>query len=492
MAKEITHRKVGDKKNDRNKFNVPTLVVSAIQVIFLFILIFFIVKLNIIPIKYLLVLVTVFILFNLLSIFLVSRKKVGFKIIGYIISVLLVILDLIGLYYVLETDKFLNGAFGNAEEYYTNTYYLVSLNNDQYNKIEDLIYENIGYYESTPYYEEALNTLKEDYETENILYDSSTSALYALETRKVAAVLMEQSYYNFLKEYDNTFKNANYKVVYTFEVKIKVEVEEIDSDADSFNIYIGGADFTNLYNDFNMIVTVNKKTHKILLTSTPRDFYVNVHGKGGKDLLGYAGVWGIDTSRKTLEDLYGINIDYYVKINTQSLVGLVDTLGGVEFCSDKGFTSDHALVMGTYDDTKGKKLYVKKGCHIYSGIEILTIARERKAYPDGDRQRQRNCQAIMISIFNKMVSADTIVNYSSILNSVSNLYTTNVSKDLVTEFAKDVINNGSKWTFEQQSVTGRDSRGYVHFSNLQDYVMIPDTNSVAAATSKINEVMGES
>ena len=244
-----------------------------------------------------------------------------------------------------------------------------------------------------------------------------------------------------------------------------------------------------MYNDFNMIVTINKKTHKILLTSTPRDFYVPVYGKGGnKDLLGYAGVWGINTSRKTLEDLYGINIDYYVKINTKSLVGLVDTLGGIQFCSDKSFTTDHAMVMGTYNDKLGKKLYVSKGCKEYSGIQILTIARERRAYPDGDRQRQKNCQQIMISIFNELLRIENLTNYSNILNAVSGLYTTNIPRSLVTEFANDTLDKGIKWTFEQQSVTGSNSRGYVHFSNVQDYVMIPDMNSVSVATEKIKDV----
>ena len=143
--------------------------------------------------------------------------------------------------------------------------------------------------------------------------------------------------------------------------------------------------------------------------------------------------------------------------------------------------------MGTYDDTIGNKLYVSKGCKKYSGIEILTIARERKAYPDGDRQRQKNCQAIMISIFNKMVSPELITNYSNILSAVSNLYTTNIPKELVTELAKNTI-NGAKWSIEQQSVTGRNSSGYVHLSNVIDYVMIPNQDSVNQASLKIKMI----
>ena len=238
-----------------------------------------------------------------------------------------------------------------------------------------------------------------------------------------------------------------------------------------------------------LILTINKTTNQVLLTSTPRDFYLPISGKNGaKDLLGYAGVWGVHTSRKTLENLYDVDINYYIKINTQSLVSLVDTLGGIEFCSDISFTTTHATVMGTYDDETGDKLYVSKGCKKYNGIQILTIARERKAYADGDRQRQKNCQAIMISIFNKMASPELVTNYSNILNAVSSLYQTNIPKDLVTELARLTI-DGAKWKIEQQSVTGSNSRGYVHFSDVLDYVMIPNNDSVKSASSKIKMIM---
>ena len=488
MSKDIIHRKDEDKKTTKRRFNLVSFIIFIVQVIFFLILTFFIVKLNIVPFKYLIGVLLVLFIINVLSIFLINRGKKNLKFLGYLLTAFILFVNMTGLYYINETNNFLNKAFGNAEEYDTSSYYLLVLNNNQYNKVEDLIYEKLGYYDSIHNIDEALNNLKKEYELESVLYYDSKDMLNALETRKVSAIIFEQSYYNFLLEYDDSFDKNHYKIIYDYDIKIKRDSEEVDSSNDVLNIYIGGVDFTNLFNDFNMIVTINKKTHKILLTSTPRDFYVNIHGKNGRDLLGYAAVWGIDTSRKTLEDLYGINIDYYIKINTESLVGLVDTLGGIEFCSDIAYTTTHATVMGTYDDTKGRKLYVKKGCYKYNGIEILTIARERKAYYDGDRQRQKNCQTIMISIFNKLVSADTIVNYSSILNSVSSLYTTNVSKDLVTSFAKDVINNGSKWTFERQSVTGYDSRGNVHFSKYIDYVMIPDNDSVAAATAKIKEI----
>ena len=80
------------------------------------------------------------------------------------------------------------------------------------------------------------------------------------------------------------------------------------------------------------------------------------------------------------------------------------------------------------------------------------------------------------------------INYSNILNAVSSLYQTNIPKDLVTELARLTI-DGAKWKIEQQSVTGSNSRGYVHFSDVLDYVMIPNNDSVKSASSKIKMIM---
>ncbi len=207
------------------------------------------------------------------------------------------------------------------------------------------------------------------------------------------------------------------------------------------------------------------------------------------ELLGYVGYTGINNSRRTVADLLGVNIDYYMKVNTNSIVGLVNTLGGVQFCNNgAAFTTTHALVQGTYDDTTGEKLNVPSGCRTYNGIQILTIVRERKAFADGDRQRQKNCGQVMINVFKKMASAGTVANYSSVLNAVSNLYTTNLSRDVITDIANETI-NGASWSFEQQSVTGYDSSGYVHMGTVKDYVMRPNQNSINTASSNIKKIM---
>ena len=464
------------------KINKQMLIFSIINLIFTILLLVFCFKLNMIPIKYLIIIILILIIFNIGIMFLLKKKQKRYKVPGIILSVLLIIISIFGMYYIAKTNNFILNSF-NKKNVEVNSYYLVS--SLSLEEIKDGI---VGYYENTINIEKAMEETSKKINVEYKSYNDLYNVFKVLEKNEIQAVLIEKSLYEFLKEKDTGLNLEKYNIVTVINVEIEEQEEEIIKDSDSFSIYIGGLDFTELYTDFNMIVTVNKKTGKIMLTSTPRDFYVAVPGlNGARDLLGYVGVRGINASKKALEELYDINIDYYMRINTKSLVGLVDTLGGVEFCSDIAYTTTHATVLETYDDTKGNKLYVQKGCHKYSGIEILTIARERKAYKDGDRQRQKNCQEIMISIFNKMTKVENLSNYSKILDSVSNLYTTNISPELVQELVRQTL-DGTKWNISQQSVTGRNSRGNVHLSSVMDYVMVPNTDSVKEASLKIKMI----
>lgn len=473
------------------KFGLFQLIIFIVSFISTILLTYNLFKLNIIPIIYIVLVVIVLLVFSgLFLLFSQKKAKKGTKVFAYILIIITLIINAIGIYYLMITNGFLAKAFKEGKDTYTATYYVLVKENATYNSIDDIKGKNVGYFKTTPHIDKALNELNKKINFEKLEFENVLEPFKALDDEYIISLMTEKNLYESILESNQSLKDKAYKILYSFDIQFEEEVEKKIAKGDSYNIYIGGPDFTNTNYDFNMVVTVNKTTNKILLTSTPRDYYVTVAGKGMKDLLGYAGVWGINTSKKTIEDLYGIDMNYFVKINTSSLVGLVDVLGGVNFCSDFAFTTTHAKVIGTYDDTKGPKLNVVKGCKKYNGIEILTIARERKAYKDGDRQRQKNCQEIMINIFKEMASFNSLSKFNQVLDSVSELYSTNVPQDEVTNMAKSML-EGKKWTFEQQSVTGSDSSGYVHLGTVKDYIMIPNKDSLNTAINKIKEVMDE-
>ena len=338
----------------KRKINKKIIIFSIINLIFTTLLSYFMISLNIIPTKYLILIIGVLLGIDLISIILIKNKKKAVRGIGYFISILMVLISSIGTYYISTTNNFLNKAFDNAVKTYTNTYYIVALKNSELEEISDLKDESVGYYEAIPNIEEALKELNKKVEIKEEKYDDILSLLKDLKLKKISATIIEENIYKALTE--NSINHDDYKIVGQFDLEVEEEQEEIVDDGNSFSVYIGGVDFTEKNTDFNMVVTINKKTHKILLTSLPRDYYVTISGKGMKELLGYVGYFGINTSRKTVEDIFGINIDYYIKINTESIVGLVDTLNGVQFCSNSSYTTTHAMIMGDYDDKKGKKL----------------------------------------------------------------------------------------------------------------------------------------
>ena len=479
---------------NKKKLTYKYIIAFIIEIILNILLLYFVSKLNILSIKYYLIIFGILLILEITStIFLFSKNKI-IKIIGYIFSLILIIINISGIYYVVMTNNFLNKSFNNDKKEYTNTFYILS-KKDSDNTLKNLTNSNLGYYIDTPNINQAIKELNYKYKCNNINYNNINDMFNELDTN-ISYILIEKNLYTYTFEIDKTLNKENYSIVYEYTLTFKEEIiESINNntnnsnyipETNNINIYIGGTDFTNQLYDFNMIVSINKDSHKVLLTSIPRDYHIPVYGKGGRtDNIGYHGALGITTSMKSLEQLLNIKINYYVRVKTNSLVGVVNALDGITFCSDKSFYTTHATILDSYDDTKGDKLYVEKGCHNYNGIEVLTISRERLAYSSGDRQRQKNCQSILISIFNKATSPGIIKNYQNLLNSISDLYTTNIPRDTITDYIKDILDNGTNWTFNTQSLDGYDGSGYVHLTNYKDYIMIPYQSSINSASYNI-------
>lgn len=462
---------------------------SLISVLLNVYLLNLILQLDMIPAKCILILVGIIYVFNILFIVFTKKKKKKLRVIGYILLIIMVLLNITVDFYLGSTNKFLNNAFDNATNINEVNYYVVTSKSANYKSINALDKKDLYYYSSEININKALKKLNTKVEFNKSSYDDLSNMFSDLKAKKVDFVLVSKTYYELITALDDNYSKDNYKVLYKFKLSEKMSIAKTE-ESDSFNIFIGGRDFTNTNMDFNMIVTINRKTHEILFTSIPRDYYIEVDGYNGKkDTLSYMGALGITTNMKSIEKLFNIKIDYYLSIKTTSLVRLVDEVGGINYCSDDEYTTTHAMILDSYDDTKGKKLFVKKGCQHLNGIQTLTVARERKKLQGGDRQRQKNCQAIIIDIFEQLVSTNTLVNYNNILNSVSDLYETTIPKNVMTSIVKDTVSNGNNWKFETQSVNGYDTHDYVHMTNLKDWVTYPDMITVENAITKINEVL---
>ncbi len=234
-----------------------------------------------------------------------------------------------------------------------------------------------------------------------------------------------------------------------------------------------------------MVLTINPTTNKVLVTSIPRDYYVKLHGIDTqyKDKLTHAGIHGIDTSVKTVEDLLEIDINYYVKINFTSLVTLVDKLGGIDVTLDKPFRA-------FYDEDGTIVNYsFKKGKNHLNGKQALAFARERKSLARGDVARAEHQQLIIEGLFDKILSKNIITKYSDLLNALEGKFVTNMGTQNITTLVKCQIKNNPSWTIETNTLVGIDSSQYTYsYKRKKSYVMEPDVKSLDYAKNLIRSL----
>ena len=267
------------------------------------------------------------------------------------------------------------------------------------------------------------------------------------------------------------------------QVTAKKKAEDaVDVTSKPFNIYISGMDTTGKIteearSDVNMIITVNPKTHKILMTSIPRDYLVELQN-GEKDKLTHTGMMGIDETTSDVEDLLGIKINYYVKVNYNTLKDLVNSIGGITINSDKAFIS----YIGRYQFVQGK--------NELDGAKALAYARERRTYSDGDNHRVRNQQEVLKAIVNKLTGSTTLLTrYNKILKYLAPTMEMNFTRAEVKALVKFQLGKNPKWKFESNALEGYDAFATVYSGgNQQLYVMKPDEESIKKARQKIKEI----
>ena len=228
-----------------------------------------------------------------------------------------------------------------------------------------------------------------------------------------------------------------------------------------------------------MVVTVDPVNHKLLLTSIPRDYYVNLPGKGENayDKLTHAGYYGIGESVRAVENLLDIDINYYVKVNFSTIEGIIDAIGGVTVYVDKGFTTSN----GVYT--------FKTGNNTMNGKKALRFARERKVFASGDVQRVKNQQKVFSAIINKVTSSPAIItSYTDILDSVKKNFSTSLDTKSINRLVKMQLNDMRGWGIESQNLvgTGANDKTYT-FPNMKLYVMKQKEDSVNNASLKIKE-----
>ena len=459
-------------------------IIIAIMSIYVFIMFL---KLNVLPFMYLLFLFLILFAIDIGLYLLMSKKKPVFRIVGTICTIFLFVLYFVGIEFQTVTLNFLHQfAFLNIQ---TEHYQVIVKNTSEMASLNDLDNKSIAYVKNREGASKAYKQLeKENVKKEEV--DGVGALVRSFLQDEIDVILLESSEEELYNEMSQEFKE-NHKVLET----VSVEVQKNDFSKDvaitkqPFSVYVTGVDTYDAISsvarsDVNMVITVNPVSHKILLTSIPRDYYVPIAGSSSElnDKLTHAGLEGVDVSIKTIENLLDMDINYYIKFNFTSLIQIVDALGGIDVDSPFAFTAD-------YEEDTHIYYEFQKGMNHLNGKQALAYVRERYGLREGDVARARHQQQVVEAVVNKLTTTTILTKYGELLGSMEGNFTTNFDFDSITGFVKMQLNDMPSWSVETQVLTGADaSRKTASMPDLYSSVMIPDEEQVKTAKAKIDEL----
>lgn len=487
--RESNIREVKKEKEPR-KFSFKYIVwlIAAAFLVTSIIVLAKVIGMGVLPTKYL-ALVIVAVLLVLIIDFIASRK-IWSGILMSIVSIALIVAMIIGLIAINKVDDTVDIVTDKGKEETTEMVIAV-LADSSVEQISDLSELLVGYLDD---YDVDSSKKVMDEIDKNVggsaTYDSFEDKFLmvdALYNETIKAIILNKANIDVIKDGEGyeDFEDR-IKIIYSSEIVNYIEiVDKAESNLDQFVVYVSGIDTfgdvsVRSRSDVNILAVVNTKTKHIQLINTPRDYYVELpNSNGEKDKLTHAGLYGVENSMGALENLYGINIDYYVRMNFSGFEDIIDAMGGIDVYSDNDFTVEPIK-------------HYTVGVNHLSGIEALAFARERHAFAAGDIQRGKNQMNVIIAMINKLMSKDVLYNYADVLNGIAGTFQTDMTSDDIYTLVKKQLVDNSAYTIDTYSVTGTgDSCTTFSTPRTKCYVMQPNMDEVNYAKELINGVLNE-
>lgn len=488
-------------KNSRRR--LPCILVTGLLFIALLMFMGILISTKIVPAKFLLIIGGLFLLVTL-CVFLLTwnTRRLKSFLFGCIIMILVLIILVVGTNYLSRAVATLDRI--TAVDVETTELGVYVRQEDSATQLSDLVGYRFGILEQLDREttNKSISMLEDELGTDLdiIAYPGLAEMADGILTEKAVDVLVfNTAYFDILREvagYEDI--DSQLRLIHTQTIETKIEStkntenngwgilgafnssqEEVENN--TFAMYISGIDsrsglISKSRSDVNILAVINPDTRQILLVNTPRDFYVPLPISGGvPDKLTHAGIYGVDVSVGTLEMLYGIDIDYYFRVNFSGFEQIVDALDGITVYSDVAFT---AL----------KKHYISEGENYLNGEAALAFARERYAFAEGDRVRGENQMKVIKAVIEKAMSPTLLTNYASIMDSVSGSFETSMPYDKIAELVRNQLDNGGSWNIVNTSVNGTGDYKVPYSMSTEAYVMVPDQATVDAAKAKIQQV----
>lgn len=450
-----------------------------------------IVTLNVLPSNLLLPVILIIVILNAILILLINfmTHAIWTKVISVILVILVGCTMGFGNVYLYETYSTLTSVTGAEKGSIKNTISVIT-KTDHDENIQSLKNEKIGVLRNidsvgTKKCQEKLKKYSFSYKK----YDNLQALVKALYEDEIQAVVMNEIYRANVEEmeeysgFSNETKSIYQAVYYTNNKNDALVVDDITKNP--FTIFVSGndtyGDIDELSrSDVDMIVTVNPTTSTVLMVNIPRDYYVQT--SYGYDKLTHTGMYGIEETKQTVENLLGIDINYTFRVNFSSAEDIVDALDGVDIEVPKGMAVERLNADWALEG-------VHEGWNHLNGARALAYARERHAYVDGDIQRAKNQQQVLEAIIKKAASSKILTNYTKLLKSFKNAFDTNMSTNEITALLQYELQAMPNWKFQNYVLRGTNSSAVCASMAQELSVVMPEDYCVGIARQKIEAVL---
>lgn len=421
-----------------------------------------------------------------------TRSKPVRLAIGSVLAMIFCLIFAVGIRYINIGMDTLNNITAEEDETSLMTVYVRS---DDDRNMEDLLDETFGTLATDQANAEAaIQQLDQKYNAvlTTKTYSSPAELVDALNDEKVDAILVNQGQLGVLEDlegYEDTLNKL--RKVESFHVVVQTDNDKtsISHEDAVFSVYISGSDSrdSNIMatgrSDVNIIATVNTETRQVLLLNTPRDFYIPLARSSSYDYpdkLTHAGLYGVDESKDTLAQYYGIDIDYYFRVNFSGFEEIIDALGGIEVDSEHDF----------YSTIAPTTIHYTQGINKLDGYEALYYVRERYAFVNGDYQRGINQMQVIQAVMKKAMSPTILTSYTSMMQAMSDCFRTSIPTDLISSVVRDQLANPTQdWNIVTYYVSGTGSSEYTYsIPSQKAYVTIPDESTVEMAKDLMQQV----
>lgn len=418
------------------------------------------------------------------------RIKKSRRVIAFFCSIILIGAYGLGAVYMAKTTGFIGGITSTG--YKTFQFGVYARKNDlRYSSLKDLTNSEVySVNDRTEQSKKARAEIKNNYSGinrfENNIADLGTNLL----NESYNLIMMSKEDESVMEGIAPDFNTKTKKLgVITVKIKVKDIAKKVSVSEEPYNILISGMDNDSNIDgdsrsDVNMLVTVNPKTKKILLTSIPRDYRIKIKKLGNvSDKMTHTGLYGIDSTVAAAEDLLDVDVNYYVKVNYGTVKSLVDGVGGIDIYSDKELS---------LPDESGVTFEYVEGMNHMDGAKALRFARERNSYESGDIHRNQNQQAVMAGVIEKATSSTTILTrYGDILHQLEGYISTNLTEKEIRSIVRNELDDMGGWDIQKQNLVGEGNTDMV-YSMGSDYVYImeQDEESIMSARRNILKAMG--